>query len=161
MHIHVIQHLDDHHLITDAHNGFWKRHSCESQLILTVQDLAKGLNDGEQIDAVLIDFSKALDKVQHQRLQEKLCHYGVRESLNKWNADFVADRQQEVVLEGTHSSATKVTSGVPQGTVLGPLLFLLYINDMPEKISSTTRLFADNSLVYRIIRSKEDQTLLQ
>ena len=126
-----------------------------------MQDLAKGLNDGEQIDTVLLDFSKAFDKVPHQRLLEKLCLYGVRDSLNKWIADFLTDRQQEVVLEGTHSIATNVTSGVPQGTVLKPLLFLVYINDMPEKISSTTRLFADDSLVYRIIRSKEDQTLLQ
>ena len=83
------------------------------------------------------------------------------DSLNQWIADFLADRQQEVVLEGIHSDATSVTSGVPQGTVLGPLLFLVYINDMPEKISSTTRLLADDSLVYRIIESKEDQTLLQ
>ena len=161
LHSHVIKHLDDHHLLNDAQHDFRKRRSCESQLILTVQDLAKGLNDGEQIDAVLLDFSKGFDKVPHQRLLEKLCHYGVRDSLNKWIADFLTDRQQEVVLEGTHSNAANVTSGVPQGTVLGPLLFLVYINDMPEKISSTTRLFADDSLVYRIIRSKEDQTLLQ
>ena len=144
MHSHVITHLDDHHLLNDAQHGFRKRRSCESQLILTVQDLAKGLNDGEQIDAVLLDFSKAFDKVPHQRLLEKLRHYGVRDSLNQWIADFLADRQQ-VILEGAHSSATSVTSGVPQGTVLGPLLFLVNINDMPEKISSTTRLFADDS----------------
>ena len=78
-----------------------------------------------------------------------------------WVADFLRDRQQEVVLEGAHSSPTKVTSGVPQGTVLGPLLLLVYINDMPEGINSTVRLFADDSLVYTIIRSKEDQTILQ
>ena len=66
-----------------------------------------------------------------------------------------------MVLESVHSKATEVTSGVPQRTVLGPLLFPVYINDMPEKISSITRLFADDSLVYRIIRSKEDQAILQ
>ena len=81
--------------------------------------------------------------------------------LNQWNADFLTDRQQEVVLESVHSKATDVTSGVPQGTVLGPVLFLVYINDMPEKISATSRLFADDSLVYRIIRSKKDHALLQ
>ena len=128
---------------------------------MTVQDLAKGLNDGEQIDAVLLDFITAFDKVPHQRLLEKLRHYRVRDSLNQWIADFLADRKQEVVLDGVHSSATSVTSGVPRGTVLGPLLFLVYINDMPEKISSTTRLFADDSLVYRIIKSKEDQILFR
>ena len=82
--------------------------------MLTVQDLAKGLNDWEQIDAVLLDLSKAFHKVPHQRLLEKLRHYGVRDSLNKWIADFLADRQKEVVLEGTHSNATNATSGVPQ-----------------------------------------------
>ena len=158
----LIKHLDDHHLLNDAQHDFRKRCSCESQLILTVQYLAKGLNDGEQIDAVLLDFSKAFDKVPHQRLLEKRRHYDIRDSLNKWIADFLTDRKQEVVIEGTHYNATNVTYGIPQGTVLGSLLFLVYINDMPEKkISSTTRLFADDSLVYRIIRSKEDQSLLQ
>ena len=118
VHIHVIKHLDNHHLLNNAQHGFRKRRSCESQLILTVQDLVKGLNVGEQIDTVLFDFSKGFDKVLHQQLLEKLCHYGVRDSLNKWNADFLADRQQEVDLEGTHSNATNVTPGVLQGTVL-------------------------------------------
>ena len=161
MHSHVMGHLDRNQLLSDAQHGFRKKRSCESQLILTIQDLANGLNSGEQIDAILLDFSKAFDKVPHQRLLEKLQHYGIRGHLNDWVADFLRDRQQEVVLEGAHSSPTKVTSGVPQGTVLGPLLFLVYINDMPEGINSTVRLFADDSLVYRIIRSKEDQTILQ
>ena len=76
MHSHVIKHLDYHHMLNDAQHDFRKRRSSESQLILTVQDLAKGLNDGEQIHAVLLDFSKAFDKVTHQRLLEKLCNYG-------------------------------------------------------------------------------------
>ena len=158
---HVMGHLDNNHLLSDVQHGFRKKRSCESQLILTIQDLANGLNDGEQIDAILLDFSKAFDKVAHQRLLQKLQYYGIRGYLNDWVADFLKDRQQEVVLEGTHSSATQVTSGVPQGTVLGPLLFLVYINDMPEGIDSTMRLFADDSLLYRIIRTKEDQSILQ
>ena len=90
-----------------------------------------------------------------------LGHYGVWDNLNQWIQDFLTDRQQEVVLEGVHSKAKDVTSGVPKGTVLGPPLFLVYINDMPENISSTTRLFADDAIVYRIIRSRKDQSLLQ
>ena len=160
VHSHVMSHLDSHQRLNDAQHGFHKCRSCESQLILTVQDLAKGLNEVEQFDAVLLDFSKAFDKVTQQRLLEKLRHYGVRDNLNQWIQDFPTDRQQEMVLEGVHSKATDVTSGVPQGTVLGPLLFLVYINDMPENISST-RLFADDALVYRIIRSRKDHTLLQ
>ena len=161
VHNHVMGHLDNNHLLSDVQHGFQKKRSCESQLIMTLQDLANGLNDGEQIDAILFDFSKAFDKVAHQRLLQKLQYYGIRGYLNDWVADFLKDRQQEVVLEGTHSSATQVTSGVPQGTVLGPLLFLVYINDMPEGIDSTMQLFADDSLLYRIIRTKEDQSILQ
>ena len=95
------------------------------------------------------------------RLLEKLRHYAVRGYLNNRIADFLADRQQEVVLAGVHFIATQVPSSVSQGTVLGPLLFLVYINDMPAGISSTVRLFADGSLVYRIIRFPDDQTILQ
>ena len=148
-------------MLNTAQHGFRKYRSCETQLILTVQDLANGFNDGEQIDAILLDFSKAFDKVPHQRLLGKLENYGVGGNLNRWIADFLTHRQQKVVLEGVHSKATEVTSGVPQGAVLGPLLFLFYINDMPETISFTARLFVDVSLVYRIIRTKEDQALLQ
>ena len=154
-------HLDTQQILNDAQHGFRKSRSCESQMIQTVQDLANSLNEGEQIDAILLDFSKAFDKVSHQHLLGKLQHYGVRGNLNRWIADILTDRQQEVVLEGVLSKATKVILWVPQGIVLGPLLFLVYINDMPEKISSTTRLFANDSLVYRIIRSKEDQAILQ
>ena len=160
VHSHGMPHLDTQQMLNDAQHGFRKSRSCESQLIQTVQDLANSLNEGEQIDAVLQDFSKAFDKVPYQPLLGKLQHFGVRGNLNKWIADFLIDRHQEVVLEGVHSKATEVTSGVPQGTVLGPLVFLVYINDMPEKSSSTTRLFADDSLVNRIIHSKEDQAIL-
>ena len=95
VHKHVIKHLNDHHVLNDAQHGFQKRPSCESLLILTVQDLAQGLNDEDQIDTVLLDFSKAFDQVSHQRLLEKLRHCGVRDSLNKWIADFLAGRQQD------------------------------------------------------------------
>ena len=151
MHSHVMGHLDRNKLLSDAQHGFRKKRSCESQLILALQYLANGLNNGEQIDAILLDFSKAYDRVPHQSLLEKLQYYGIRGHLNDWVADFSRDRHQEVVLEGSQSSPTHVTSGVPQDTVLGPLLFLVYINDMPEGIKSTVRLVANDSLLYRII----------
>ena len=113
---------------------------------MTVDDLARGLNEKQQVDAVLIDFSKTFDKVPHQRLLFKLEHYGVRGNLLKWVEDFLSARTQEVVIDGTKSMPLPVSSRVPQGTVLGPLLFLAYINDMPEGVRSTVKLFVDDSL---------------
>ena len=135
--------------------------SCESQLLLTVDDLASSLNKNQQVIVILLDFSKAFDKVPHQRLLTKIQHYGIRDNLNDWIRDFLGGRKQEVVLEGKHSASSNVTSGVPQGTVLGPLLFLLFINDMPENISPTARLFADDCFLYRNVKNMEDAKQLQ
>ena len=118
VHSHVMSHLDTRQMLNDAQHGFRKSRSYESQLIQTVQDLANSLNEEEQIDAVLLDFSMAFDKVPHQHLLGKLQHCWVRGNFNRWTADFLTDRQQEVVLEGVHSKATEVISGVPQGTVI-------------------------------------------
>ena len=161
IHSHVITHLERSKILSDYQHGFRKRRSCESQLITTIHDLAKGLNDRQQIDAVLLDFSKAFDKVPHRRLATKLHHYGVRGSTLSWIEDFLSDRSQRVVIDGEKSSTALVSSGVPQGTVMGPLLFLVYINDLPGRVNSTTRLFADDCLMYRTISKDEDVEQLQ
>ncbi len=105
----------------------------------------------------MLDFSKAFDSVAHQRLFIKLKYYGITGQVLDWIKAFLMDRTQRVTLEGTLSSPASVTSGVPQGTVLGPLLFLLFINDLPSTVSSTTRLFADDCLMYRVIKTTDDQ----
>ena len=97
----IMKHFDEHNIITDYQHGFRKSRSCESQLLLTVQDIAKGLDEGKQIDAILLDFSKAFDKVPHARLLTKLDYYGVRGNTLGWIRDFLGNRTQKVILEGT------------------------------------------------------------
>ena len=114
-----------------------------------------------RIDAILLDFSKAFDKVPHQWLLCKLNHYGVRGQVLNWITSFLAGRSQSVVCEGSASTAKRVISGVPQGTVLGPLLFLVYIIDLPSCVQSTPRLFADDCLLYRRKNARSDCDILQ
>ena len=128
---------------------------------MTINDLAKSLNEGNQIDSVLLDFSKAIDKVDHHKLSLKLEHYGIRGKTLKWIQHYLHDRTQTVVLNGKNSEKTPVVSGVPQGTVLGPLLFLVYINDLPSIVDSQIRLFADDALIYRKINLVNDTKQLQ
>ena len=159
----IMDHLDSHNVLHDAQHGFRKKRSCETQLILAVQDLAKGIDAREQHDVILLDFTKAFDKVPHRRLLYKLQFYGIQGLLNNWIATFLQDRTQQVILEGASSKIADVTSGVPQGSVLGPLMFLLYINDLPEYLTSDTkvRLFADDCMLYRKITSEQDSAALQ
>ena len=156
-----MKHLESNNLLCETQYGFRNKHSCESQLLTTIDDFGKVMNDKLQVDIGILDFSKAFDKVPHARLLQKIDFYGIRGKLLSWIRSFLSNRLQRVVVDGSFSSPSEVTSGVPQGSVLGPTLFLLYINDLDSGIRSSVRLFADDCLIYRTIYSPLDHLILQ
>ena len=115
----------------------------------------------KQAELILLDYSKAFDKVNHLKLLYELSCFGVKGNTLNWIQSFLIGRTQTVVLDGESSEEVKVTSGVPQGSVLGPLLFLLYINDLPENIQSHVRLFADYTAGYLTVNNMQDGQVLQ
>ena len=157
----ITQYLEQSYILYSKQHGFRKNHSCETQLLLTIEDLAKNLDEGSEIDLQIFDFSKAFDKVPHQRFLSKLNHYGIQRKTLAWINSWLTERFQPVVVDGEASSFVKVTSGVPQGAVLGPLMFLLFINDIHENLDSTLGLFADDALLYRSINTMNDSVILQ
>ena len=157
----IMEHLETNNLLTDCQHGFRASRSCETQLLSFSDEMLRGIAAGKQFDIAILDFSKAFDVVPHHRLVMKLDYYGIRGPTLAWIRAFLSDRTQRVVVDGETSDSAPVTSGVPQGSVLGPILFLAFINDMPEMIRSKCRLFADDSILYREIRSPEDTTILQ
>ena len=113
------------------------------------------------VDVIYLDFQKAFDKVPHQRLLIKLKSHGIGESVVNWVRDWLSGRKQRVVVEGEESSSRPVISGVSQGSVLGPILFLIYINDLENEIGSNILKFADDTKMFRRVESQEDRHQLQ
>ena len=167
LHEHIIcgslmQHLTQHNILYPLPHGFRKKCSCKSQLIEFVHYIAFNMQKGHQNDVVVMDFATAFNKAAHNRLLYKLSSYGVKGNTLGWIGSFLSGRSQKVVLEGKSSSSAPVLSGVPQGSVLGLVLFLIYINDLPEYISnSTVRFFADDTLLYLTIHNSSDCIKLQ
>ena len=157
----LMKFLSEHSILSDAQHAFRKSRSCDTQLITTLHDLNSNHNNHQTTDIAILDFSKAFDVVPHQRLLQKLDHYGIRNKPLGWIKAFLTNRTQRVVVKGKTSSWAPVLSGVPQGTVLGPHLFILFINDITESVTSTTRLFADDCIMYRTINSPDDQASFQ
>ena len=132
--------------------------------MITTDEFIQNFEGKTQTDVVVLDFSEAFDVIPHQRLLHKLDHYGIRGTTLNWIQNFLinrTNRTQKVVVDGSSSESARVKSGVPQGTVLGPLLFLTYINDLPSTVSSQVCLFADGCLLYRPIKWRADQEKLQ
>ena len=115
-----------------------------------------------QIDMTILDFSEAFETVPHGKLLYKMKLYGVDGNINSWLSDFLTNRKMKVVVDGEESDSVTVDSGVPQGTVLGPLLFLCHINDLPDAVKSTVRRqFADDCLLYRSIKNMDDHLAIE
>ena len=128
---------------------------------MLIEDLLRNTMDGQQTDLILLDFSKAFDKVSHEKLLFKLHQYGIRHETLQWIKAFLSNRLQQVVVDNDKSDTVPVTSGVPQGSVLGPILFLIYINDLPDEVRSKVRLFADDTAVYLAVTNLNDAQQLQ
>ena len=152
--------LDEYKLLSDRQHAFRKGHSCETQLTTVINDWAKILDNRGQVDTFILDFEKAFDTPPHELLKRKLFSYGIGGKTLKWIDSSLCFRQR-VVVNGLKSDWAPVLSGVPQGTVLGPLLFSLYINDISSDIESEIRLFADDCVCYREIKGEEDAMNLQ
>ena len=152
----TMRYLEDHNLLHNRQHGFRSKRSCESQLIELTSQLSAALDGGDEVDAIVLDFSKAFDKVSHSKLVTKLNSIGLNPQITWWVNSFLSERTQEVVVDGHHSTHCHVTSGVPQGSVVGPCLFLIYINDLPQSVKSEVRLFADDTVIYTTA-DKRDQ----
>jgi len=158
---HMLKHLERYQVLTSLNHGFRSGYSCETQLAITIHDMLQSYDKGNQVDIAILDFSKAFDTVPHDRLLHKIHQYGIRGNVHKWLTSFLTERKMRVQLEGEHSKDAPVESGVSQGTVLGPILFLCHINDLPDAVNSSVRLFADDCLLYREIKNQNDHNKLQ
>ena len=158
---HILHHLELHSLLSDHQYGFRPGRSCELQLLRIVNEWTLCLDERKPTDILYLDFQKAFDKVPHIRLISKLQAYGIDGNLLSWINSFLSNRRQRVCVRGSFSEWSQVISGVPQGSVLGPILFILYINDLLEQIQSSLWTFADDTKIYRPILTTEDQNILQ
>ena len=138
-------HLLEEKLLSNKQYGFITGRSTITQLLYYLDNTLDHISKGGVVDAIYLDFSKAFDTVPHQRLIGKLEAYGVKGKILNWIKSFLTGRTQEVTINGIKSEPALVISGIPQGTVLGPILFLIYINDLLDNISSDGLMFADDT----------------
>ena len=158
---HILKHLNENELLSDVQYGFRSKRSCSLQLLDCMERWSQILDNGNSFDVLYLDFSKAFDRVPHQRLLIKLRHLGINDKVLNWIDSFLSDRKQRVIVHGEASAWKAVRSGVPQGSVLGPVLFLMYVNDLSDGINSNIRLFADDAKCWQSIGQASDTLLLQ
>ena len=162
MHRHLVSALERHQLLSPSQSGFRNKRSTVTLLTEAVDDWAQCLEQRSTVHCLLLDFAKAFDSVPHERLLLKLSSLGIHGKVLSWLRFFLTKRKQRVVINGTFSDWAIVTSGVPQGTVLGPLLFLIYVNDLASVVKhSTVKMFADDVLLYAPANTLKECSSLQ
>ena len=142
-------------LYSKCQHGFRKKKSCTTQLLEVMEDFSKFFDNNNNFDVIYLDFKKAFDSVPHQRLIRKMESYGITHNILRWTEDFLSNRTQRVIVGGEESKNSKVVSGIPQGSVLGPTLFTIFINDLPECVNSLCKVFADDTKVYNLADNKD------
>ena len=158
----IMEHLLQHELLSEFQYGFIPGKSCESQLLSGINMWTNYIEEGHPVDIIYTDFKKAFDAVPHERLLIKLKAYGLGDKVVNWLRGFLCGRKQCVSVNGSMSSWAEVTSGIPQGTVLGPLCFLIYINDLPEVVkTSSILMFADDAKLFCPVSSTQNCDELQ
>ena len=140
--------MNDHNLHSDCQHGFCKHRSCVTQLLHVVEDLSDMFDNGDPFGIIYLDFKKAFDQVSHKRLAIKLESYGIASKLLKWISCFLSNRLQWVKVGTSCSNKSNVISGIPQGSILGPTLFAIYINDLPNCLTRQCKMFADDIKIH-------------
>ena len=158
---HMVDFLVKHKLLNSSQHGFLKARSCLTNMLCFLEVITKWIDVGSPVDIFYLDFQKAFDKVPHQRLLLKLKAHGIGDSITDWIEQWLTDRRQRVVVDGEVSNWKSVLSGVPQGSVLGPILFLIYINDLDDSITSNVLKFADDTKLFRKVNTDGDKQHLQ
>ena len=157
----ILDHMLDNDFVSGYQHGFLPGRSCTTQLLEVLDHWTEILDNGGALDVIYLDLAKAFDSVPHSRLLTKLQSYGIGGSLLQWIRSFLLDRHQRVMIAGIGSNWAPVLSGVPQGSVLGPVLFICYINDMPDVVSSFIYMYADDTKLCRETGNSSDCTKLQ
>ena len=154
-------HLLENQLLSPHQFGFIPGRCTNTQLLVTIKKWQQNLDNDLPTDVAYMDFRKAFDAVPHERLLYKLNRYGISGKLLNWIRNFLSSRSQYVKINNSKSNLLPVTSGVPQGSVLGPMLFIYFINDLPDICSVDTKIYADDTKAYTAIKNDSDRAKLQ